>query len=150
MERRKKSIFICLYTLLWLAWAWMSRRTPLSAVLMAVIYWLVLAEKKPGHYILYGWCGFLTVMYGVNVYHYRQFYTFWESRLDEGTLTQRPMVTASWICFGLMAASVILTVFFRKTLKAGAAEKERAQAERRRRRLDAKTARERRGRERSE
>ena len=150
MERRKKNIFICLYIALWLAWAWMSRRTPFSAVLMAALYWLVLAEKKPGHYILYGWCGFLALMYGVNVYHYRQFYSFWESQLEDGMLTRRPMITASWICLGLMAASIILTVFFRKTLKAGTAERERAKAEKRRRRLDAKTAREQRAKGRSE
>lgn len=150
MERRKKNIFICLYTVLWLVWAWMSRRTPFSAVLMAALYWLVLAEKKPGHYILYGWCGFFAVMYGVNFYNYRQFYAFWESQLDDGMVTQRPMITASWICFGLMAASIILTVLFRRQIKAAGEEKERAQAEKRRRRLDAKTAREQRGRERSE
>lgn len=150
MERRKRNIFICLYTVLWLAWAWMSRRTPLSAVLMAVLYWLVLAEKKPGHYILYGWCGFLAALYGISIYGYWKHYMYWEPRLDDAAAALSPMDAGVPICFGLAAASIILTVLFRKALKAAGAEKERAQAGKRRRRLDAKTAREQRGKGRSE
>lgn len=139
MERRKKNIFICLYIVLWLAQAWLAlvRRAPLTAVVLAVIYILVLTERKLSHYILYGWCGFGAVIVAGNIYAYYRRQIFEETN-------------ALVLILALTVASIILTVLFRSTLKAGAAEKERAQIEKRRRRLDAKTAREQRGKGRSE
>lgn len=138
MESRKKNIFICLYIALWLAQAWLTlvRRAPLTAVVLAVIYILVLTERKLSHYILYGWCGFCAVIAAGNIYAYRR-------RPSEET-------NVLALILALTVAPIILTVLFRRQLKAAVAEKERAQAEKRRRRLDAKTAREQRGKGRSE
>ncbi len=139
MERRKKSVFICLYIVLWLAQAWLAlvRRAPYTAVVLAVIYILVLTERKLSHYILYGWCGFGAVIVAGNIY------------ADYG---RRPSeeIDVLVLILALTVASIILTVLFRRSLKAAGEEKERAQTEKRRRRLDAKVAREQRGKGRSE
>lgn len=142
MEKRKKNIFISLYVLLWLAQAWESYilARPIPAVVMAIVYELVLTEKKPGYYILYCWCGFFTFIYGLSIYaHCRDHLLY-----DRMYMSRPHLITVS-VLFALAAASIILTVFYRRALKAAGEEKERARAEKRRRRLDAKTAREQRG-----
>lgn len=137
-ESRKKNVFICLYIALWLAEAWMSFDfgKPVPAVVLAVIYVLVLTEKKPGRYILYCWCGLLACFYGFllagdarnNILYGEMYMT-------------RPLFSGAVLWLALMLASIVLTVLFQKVREGAEAEKNREKAEKRKRRLEAKTQR---------